>query len=104
MTGFIKPNAVNLVDFLFKPIRVQAGGKITTREDDTKLSLFSSLSRRLWAHQTDRDLVKCRQLSWVGVCQNNSLVITTTVDKELFTCMLSSVSQIMLVSVFLRKP
>lgn len=32
MTGFIKPNAVNLLDFQCKPIRGHAGGKITTRE------------------------------------------------------------------------
>lgn len=32
MTGFIEPNAVNLLDFQCKPIRGHAGGKITTGE------------------------------------------------------------------------
>lgn len=59
MTGFIRSNAVNLLDFQSKPIRGHAGGKITAGERLENAPCFPAPC----VYQAERDLVKCRQLS-----------------------------------------
>lgn len=97
MTGFIKPNAVNLLDFQCKPIRGHAGGNIATGK-----MIENSLCFQVWANfcvfiRQTVILSNADNCHRSGCAKNNGfrpVVISQAGDKALFTSVLSTLSQI----------
>lgn len=90
MTGFIKPNAVNLLGFWFKPIRGHAGGKITIGDMIGALSVFEYESTSVCL--SDKAVI----LSYhrLGVLKTMVLGPLFSLKLELFTSLLSTLSWI----------
>lgn len=89
MTGFIEPNAINLLHFQCKPIRGYAGGKITTWGDrDRELSLFSSTRQHLRIYQTVCDLVNVDNCHRSGCAKTVvfSLLLSLKLESYLHLC------------------
>lgn len=103
VTGFITPNAVNLLDFQCKPIKGHAGGKITTGEMIGNSPCFQVRANccAFIGHAVILSNVDNCHRS--GCAKNNGVrphVIAEAGDEELFTSALSTLSQITLAHCF----
>lgn len=100
MTGFIEPNAANLLGFQCKPIRGHAGGKITTGEMMENSHCFQVRAHvctfiRLSVILSNVD--NCHR----SVCAKTmALGLLLSLRLELFTSVLCTLGQIMLTHCF----